>query len=411
MNSEIFPTPDAEGELLLRCCAASGRLADRAVIRECAVRVVDWDRFIELADRNGVIAMVGARLGAEGIADLPPHVARALRFSYQVNALRSNHLAGCAAEIVDAFAAKANAVPAIAIKGPALAIAAYGDVAMREFVDLDFMVRLSDLPQAARALEQVGYSSTYQHDVVESGFFPDTTLDFVREGSAVDLHWSLSPRYFPFAPDAAQIWDRTAEIELLGRRVRILGPADAILFQACHGSKHGWTTLAQVCDFAHLLATAGNVNWTSLLDDARRARCRRMLLLAANLAHSLELCEVPAEPLDVARRDSRVVSLTRRIAPRIFDLRRALKLDDWATAMRTIESTRDRATYVAQRALAPKMSDRALMPLPRPLYPLYYLARPLLVAIKHRGRLLGKFSRRHSRPPASQCSSDARLRR
>jgi putative nucleotidyltransferase-like protein len=409
MNPGIFPTLDAEGELLLRCCAASGPLADRATIRECASRVVDWDRFVELADRNGVIAMVGARLGAEGIAELPPHVARALRFSYQVNALRSNHLAGCAAEVVDSFAA--HAVPAIAIKGPALAIAAYGDVAMREFVDLDFMVRLSDLPRAAKALEQVGFSSTYRAEVVESGFFPDTTLDFVREDSAVDLHWSLSPRYFPFAPEAAQIWDRTSTIELLGRRVRTLGPADAILFQACHGSKHGWTTLAQVCDFAHLLATAGNVNWTILLDDARRARSRRMLLLAVDLAHSLELCEAPAELLDAASRDSHVVSLTRQIAPRLFDLRRALKLDDWATAMRTIESTRDRATYIAQRTLAPKMSDCALMPLPRALYPLYYLARPLLVAIKHHDRLLGRFSRRHSRPPALQYSSDARLRR
>jgi hypothetical protein len=384
-------------------------LADRAAIWECAGRVVDWDRFIALADRNGVIPMVGARLGAEGVANPPPHIVRALRFNYQVNALRSNHLAVCAAQIVDSFAA--NAVPTMAIKGPALAIAAYGDVAMREFVDLDFMVQLSDLPHAARALEQVGYSSAYRHDVVESGFFPDTTLDFLREDSVVDLHWSLSPRYFPFAPEAEQVWNRTAEIELLGRRVRVLSPGDAILFQACHGSKHGWTTLAQVCDFAHLLATAGNVNWTSLLDDARRARSHRMLLLAVELAHSLELCEVPAELLDAASRDSRVASLTRRVAPRFFDLKRAVKLDGWATAIRTIESTRDRAIYIAQRVLAPKMSDRALMPLPRLLYPLYYLARPLLVAIKHHDRVLGKFSRRHSRPPALQCSSDAHLRR
>jgi hypothetical protein len=42
-----------------------------------------------------------------------------------------------------------------------------------------------------------------------------------------------------------------------------------------------------------------------------------------------------------------------------------------------------------ERVVTPKMSDRALMPLPRALYPLYYLARPLLVAIKHRERLFG----------------------
>ena len=33
-------------------------------------------------------------------------------------------------------------------------------------------------------------------------------------------------------------------------------PADSILFQACHGSKHGWMTLAQICDFARVLDSA-----------------------------------------------------------------------------------------------------------------------------------------------------------
>ena len=216
------------------------------------------------------------------------------------------------------------------------------------------------------------------------------TLDFSRDDSVVDLHWRLSPRYFPFAPEGEQVWNRTAEIELLGRRVRVLGPADSILFQACHGSKHGWMTLAQICDFARLLATARPVNWSSLLDDARRTRSLRMLLLGVDLANSLKLGEVPAELLDAARRDSHLGSLSRRVTRGIFDLSRAVERDEWSIALGTIESMRDRFRYVVERVAAPKLSDRALMPLPRALYPLYYLARPVLVAIKHRERLFRK---------------------
>src|SRR5208283_4643249 len=295
-------------------------------------RGIDWNRFLALANRNCIAPIVGATLGAETSADLPPNVARALRLSYEVNALRSNHLSGCAAEIVDSFAAAE--VPSIAIKGPALAIAAYGDVAMRVFGDLDFLVRLSDLPRAVKALERIGYSSeAYRADVVESGFFPDVTLGFSREGSVVDLHWRLSPRHFPFAPDGEHIWNRSVEMELLGRRVRVLGPADTILFQACHGSKHGWMTLAQICDFAHVLATANPIDWSSVLDDARRRRSLRMLLLGVDLADSLSLCEVPAELLDAARRDSHLASLTRRVTRGIFDLRRAVEIDEWLIAL------------------------------------------------------------------------------
>src|SRR5271155_3249668 len=388
MNS---PTPwmtDAESELLLRCCAVSAPLEDGPTMRQLTARRVDWNRFLVLAIHNSVTPMVGERLSSEGAAKLPRHVARALRLSYEVNALRSHHLAGCAVEIVDSFAAAG--VPAIAIKGPALAIAAYGDLAMRVFGDLDFMVRLEDLPRAVAALERVGYSSpTYNGEAIQSGFFPDVGLDFARPDSVVDLHWQLSASYFPFAPQSEQVWDRTSEIDLLGRRVRVLGPADSILFQACHGSKHGWRTLAQICDFARLLATARPVNWMRLLDDARRTRSLRMLLLGAELAHSLELCEVPAELLDASRLDSRVASLSRRVTRGIFDLNRAVDFEEWSIGLGSIEKLRDRFRYIIERLVAPKLSDRVLMPLPRALYPLYYPARPILLAIKHRDRLFG----------------------
>ena len=377
---------DLESELLIRCCAASA--TGSAAIGELAARPVDWDRFLALANRNSVTPLVAARLRTETAANLPPRLARALELSYQINALRSNHLAGCAAEIAGSFAA--SGVPAIAIKGPTLAIAAYGDVALRVFGDLDFMVRLADLPRAAEALARIGYSSaTYLAEAVESGFFADVSLDFSREDSVIDLHWQLSPSYFPFAPESERVWSRTFELDLLGRRVRVLGPADSILFQACHGSKHGWRTLAQICDFARLLATARPVDWMSLLDDARRTRSLRMLLLGADLAHSLELCEVPAELLDAGRRDSHVASLSRRVSRGIFDLNRAADFEEWTIGLGSIEKLRDRVRYLIERLVAPKLSDRVLMPLPRALYPLYYPARPILLAIKHRLRPFG----------------------
>jgi len=386
---------DTECQLILRCCAASGPFADTRALFELVQRGVDWDRFLAIANRNSVTPMVAARLTAEGFAGIPGHVARALRLSYEVNALRCEQLARCAVEIVDTFASAG--VPAIALKGPALAVSAYGDLSMRVFADLDFMVRVEDLANAAAALERAGYSSpSYRADVIESGFFPDLSLDFSRQDSVVDLHWRLAPAYFPFAPAGDRAWERTGEIELIGRRMRILGPSDSILFQACHGSKHGWTTLGQICDFARILATAGDLNWPSLLDEARRARSLRMLLLGAELAGSLALCEVPRELLDAARSDSHVAKLSRRVGRQIFDSDRLVEIDEWRMALGSIESLRDRIRYLFERIAAPKMSDHALMPLPRTLYPLYYVIRPVLVAIKHREGLFRKNNRIHA---------------
>ena len=134
------------------------------------------------------------------------------------------------------------------------------------------------------------------------------------------------------------------------------------------------------------------VNCSSLLDDARRAGSLRMLLLGVELAHSLNLCEVPSELLDAARRDSHVASLGRRVARGIFNLQRSVELDEWLIGLATIEAFRDRISYLIERVAAPKLSDRVLMPLPQALYPLYYVARPMLLATKHRPRLFRKRS-------------------
>ena len=91
------------------------------------------------------------------------------------------------AEIADCFASAG--VPAMALKGPALAISAYGDLAMRVFADLDFMVRVEDLPRAAAALGRAGYSSpSYRADIVESDSFPTyRSISRARTASSISI--------------------------------------------------------------------------------------------------------------------------------------------------------------------------------------------------------------------------------
>jgi len=73
-------------------------------MRKLAGRWIDWDRFLAIANRNSVTPMISARLGAECAADLPPHVARALRLSYQVKVSVSNCNSGGSGKHRDAFA-------------------------------------------------------------------------------------------------------------------------------------------------------------------------------------------------------------------------------------------------------------------------------------------------------------------
>jgi hypothetical protein len=382
---------DREIELLLRCCAASAPLTGPTISPAPIDSGINWDRFVALADRNCVTPLVSASLYGERDY-LPSEVAQKLRLSYAANARRCLRLASCAENIFASL--DADGVAAIAIKGPTLALAAYGDLALRVFSDLDVMVHQSDLARAARTLARIGYtSSAYDEKAIASGFFPDVALNFARDDNIVDLHWRLAPSYFPFAPEGEPVWQRTVEIELPGRRVRALGRRDAILFQACHGSKHGWTTLGHVSDFARLLAASAPADLDGLVDEARRIGSLRMVLLGVDLAASLSLCEVPAQLLEAARHDSHVTALSRTVRRHLFDPARDSAFAEWRIALGTIQPLGGRLRYLIERIAAPKLSDRELMPLPVALYPLYYLARPFSVVLRHGGML---FDRRRS---------------
>jgi hypothetical protein len=164
--------------------------------------------------------------------------------------------------------------------------------------------------------------------------------------------------------------------------VRTLSREDSILFHACHGAKHGWTRLQQVGDLAYLCA-GETPAWDSILDRAARIGSRTMLFVGLNLGRALLGLEIPSSPIETALAEERVTALSRKIARRLFTVRAEGKFSEWGIALKSIDSTRGRLRYLARRAVSPKLSDSALMPLPRPLYPLYYVARPILLAIKH----------------------------
>jgi hypothetical protein len=65
--------------------------------------------------------------------------------------------------------------------------------------------------------------------------------------------------------------------------------------------------------------------------------------------------------------------------------------NDWIVPLRTIARPRARLAYVLDRALAPTYDEWRFAPLPRGLFPLYYLIRPLRLLIEAAPRLVSAF--------------------
>ena len=147
MTTIALPARAGHEELLLACARLD---ADRAarVAAIAAAREVDWDALVRLARPHGMLPLVADALGEAGVA--PPAVRAALERALRDNLRRNVFLT---AELFKLLALlEARGVPAVPYKGPALAALLYGNVGLRQFGDLDVLVRARDLGRAKELL-------------------------------------------------------------------------------------------------------------------------------------------------------------------------------------------------------------------------------------------------------------------
>ena len=149
-----------------------------------------------------------------------------------------------------------NEVPVVAFKGPILAEAVYGDLSLREFCDLDLLIRVQDLTKAEDILLACGYTAQFPDRDYRTAFLSYHGQYAFRRGQSdlwVDLHWQFSPDGVVFPLRAAEVWPRLIEETIAGRTVPSLAHDDLALFLAAHGTKEGWRSLLWLCDFAEFL--------------------------------------------------------------------------------------------------------------------------------------------------------------
>jgi hypothetical protein len=191
-------------------------------------------------------------------------------------------------------------VPALALKGPALAMQAYGDLSLRSYADVDLLVPPNAAEESVRALTEAGYtdrrarfgrppSPRHWHDW---GFTaPDGQ-------TLVEVHWFLtSPRRFP-AVDSGEAWEASGNMRVAigSRTVPALRPELLLPLLAIHGTSHSWGWLEFPASVAGLLERTGpELDWEAVEARVRRWRIRRITAVALLLARDL-FGEPPVSP-------------------------------------------------------------------------------------------------------------------
>jgi len=281
-----------ETELLL-CCAApeNGRRAER--IRVLSGEALDWPYLLNMAEAHALTPLLYWALKAIRPEAIPAPLAE----SFQDNTLNSMQLTAELLRLMDLFAREGIRV--LPFKGPTLAVTAYGNLALRQFVDLDLLVRKEDALRARGVLLGNGYRTGLQLDSKWEEAYLREFDEFGLHGPdgypLVELHWAVAPRYFSVPLDITEFWGRAAPVNLGNRAILAPGAEDLLLVLCLHATKHCWPRLSMVCDVAWLMA-ASNIRWEEVLERARRLGSVRMVLLGTLLAGGLLEASL-AEPI------------------------------------------------------------------------------------------------------------------
>lgn len=287
-----------------------------------------------------------------------------------------------------------HALIAIPYKGPVLAASVYGNLALREFTDLDVLVRKQDIPKARELLNSLGYRQHLHLADGQEAAFLHAWGEYVYvhgdNGTVVELHWALAKRHHSWRLGLEDLWGNLERLSFGGNSVLTPSPENLLLILCMHGSKHLWERLGWICDVAELIRGNKRLRWHPLLERAGAVGTERMLLLGLLLASSLLEAPLPEEVLRKAWADPKVQMIAERVRGRLFgeaDTQKNIfkNVCFEADLLRLRERWQDKIRYCTLTMVTPSVEDLTFLRLPKPFWPLYYVTRPI--------RLTGKYAR------------------
>jgi hypothetical protein len=287
-----------------------------------------------------------------------------------------------------------HGVFAIPYKGPTLAVSAYGDVTLRQFCDLDILIRQRDLRKAKDIIMPLGYQPrTNLADADITHYIESRNeLSFMRQDGrvVVELQWEITPYYLNFPIPSRYLWQSLERSSRKHSGLKTL-PADVELIVMCvHGTKDQWARLLWVCDVAELIRKNDGLDWNRVISFSTTSGSRRMLFLGLLLAKDLLDAPVPEEVMENVNADPVARKLAQKIEERIFKRSNGSFpiLNSLLFYFKARERWKDRIQYCARVATVITPEDWTFFSLPNFLFPIYYLIRPIRLMKKYGLKLL-----------------------
>lgn len=387
-------------QLLVASARKTLTAADSEHIVKLCDKPLNWQTWLNLVDQHSVAPLIWHSLNKfDNI--IPEPTLYALHERIKINTKRTLLQTIELAKLVRLFD-KAG-IPILSFKGPALAIQAYGNLALRHAGDLDLMlIEPSSVWEADRILTEAGYIRTHPDfeltPLQKSAYMkisPHLVYTYKNLELPIELHWRWTPNPYLCPLSVEEVWQKRELITIANTKVATMSREDILLYLCVHGAKHAWARLKYLCDIPVLMDNGFSKDIEPLLVRARQLGVLNMVTQGFLLAH--QVLNMPLPPAISAEAQANPTAQTLvKVAQQVLredesyweadkplalvkKPARILRVLNYNLKLRPELKYKQYHLYLKSTSYL----DWSIIRLPDRLFFLYFILRPFLFVVRH----------------------------
>ncbi len=272
-------------------------------LNELIPLVQDWDYLIHTIIDRGIAPLFYTKLSLLPNSSLIPETVKTnLQQAYYKTVRRSVLLYEHFRKIAEAFVAQN--IPLIGLKGIYLSEWLYQDIGLRQFSDIDLLVKKEDAESCLSILEGLGYKPSTSAKLAEI-VYAELQKEMVHyppmisNGVSVEIHIKIHPKNPKYQVSVPILWKNAIPATINGITVSALNNTDLLIHLCLHLDKHFRTGHVQfTCfnDITNLLEKYGDtLNWNEFSESCRLYSCEEIVFKYLIMVHKFMNAAVPAD--------------------------------------------------------------------------------------------------------------------
>lgn len=341
---------------------------------------MDWDYLIKIASRHRLKPLLYHNLNSVCPDNVPEDVLGELREYFNSNVRKNLLMTGELIKILKLL--ESEGITAVPYKGPVLASMAYGNIGLREFNDLDILIKKQDTFKIIEILLSEGYMTKFRLNKNNEEAYLKSQKGFILKNDtyefSIDFQWKFSGNFFSFPSIPESLLDDLlGNVIINGHEISVFSPENILLILSIHAAGHHWSRLAWLCDIAELIKKY-DLNWDEIIKKANLMGIKRILNVNLNLVNRILGIDIPKKISHNIISDVQTKKISEEVQKDLFSEKLKLSyLWNWAYFHLQIrENLRNGINDSIQHAIVPSIEELKALELPNHLYPIYYVFKP-----------------------------------